>query len=124
MHLICPPKFCITFEIENDAYAKFGGGGGGKLGALWEICKWRIESKHECIISIWGFPEILPFAWFCFANMLRYGISSVLWAPFSLKTILEESTPAGARQVRKTVEKAGKFLSIKNHESSEIDAGL
>ena len=77
------------------------------------MCKWRIESKHECIISIWGFPEILPFAWFCFANMLRYGISSVLWAPFSLKTILEESTPAGARQVRKTVEKAGKFLSIK-----------
>ena len=36
MHVICPPKFCITFvfhvsftavpkEIENNAYAKFGG---------------------------------------------------------------------------------------------------
>ena len=41
MHLICPRKFCLTFvfsfllgitavprEIENNAYAKFGGGGG------------------------------------------------------------------------------------------------
>ena len=42
MHLICPPKFFLTFvfsfllgitavprEIENNAYAKFGGVGGG-----------------------------------------------------------------------------------------------
>ena len=51
-----PPKIlhnlCFSFlldiravprEIENNAYAKFGGGeAGGKQGALWELCKWRI----------------------------------------------------------------------------------
>ena len=44
MHLICPRKFCLTFvfsfllgitavprEIENNAYAKFGGGGANKV---------------------------------------------------------------------------------------------
>ena len=44
MHLICPPKFCLTFvfsfllgitavprEIENNAYAKFGGWGANKV---------------------------------------------------------------------------------------------
>ena len=30
------------FESLVNAYAKFGGGGGGKLGALWEMCKWRV----------------------------------------------------------------------------------
>ena len=35
-----------------------------------------------------------------FVNMLNYGI---LWAPFSLKTLLEESPPAGARKVQRTV---------------------
>ena len=55
MHHICPPKFCICFsfllgitavprEIENKPYAKFGGGRGGKEGALWEMWKWRIEN--------------------------------------------------------------------------------
>ena len=30
-------------EVKNKGYAKFGGGrGGGKQGALWEICKWRM----------------------------------------------------------------------------------
>ena len=51
--------------------------------------------------------------WFCFANMLNYGTSSVLWAPFSLKTLLEESSPGGARLVQKTVENAGKLLRIR-----------
>ena len=37
---------------------------------------------------------------FCFVNMLNYGI---LWAPFLLKTLLEESPPAGARKVQRTV---------------------
>ena len=49
MHLICPPKFCITFvfnfpwvlqlsqrKIKNNAYVKYG--------ALWEMCKWRIAN--------------------------------------------------------------------------------
>ena len=36
----------------------------------------------------------------CFVNMLNYGI---LWAPFLLKTLLEESPPAGARHVQRTV---------------------
>ena len=35
----------VPREIENNAYAKFGDGGGegGKLGALWEMCKWRVD---------------------------------------------------------------------------------
>ena len=36
-----------------------------------------------------------------------FGISSVLWAPVSLKTLFEESSPAPAREVRRTVEFAG-----------------
>ena len=73
------------------------------------MCKWRIESKHECIINVWGFSEILPFVLFCFVNMLSYGISSVLLAPFSLKTILDESTPAGARLVRQATMQLNSF---------------
>ena len=74
------------------------------------MCKWRIESKHECIINVWGFAEILPFVLFCFVNMLSYGISSVLLAPFSLKTILDESTPAGARLVRQSTMQLNSFV--------------
>ena len=34
----------VPREIENNAYAKFvDGGKGGKLGALWEMCKWRVD---------------------------------------------------------------------------------
>ena len=73
------------------------------------MCKWRIESKHECMINVWGFSEILPFVLFCFANVLSDGISSVLLAPFSLKTILDESTPAGARQVRQSTMQINSF---------------
>ena len=43
-------------------------------------------------------------------NMLNYGISSVLWVPFSLKTRLELSSPAWARQERQTVAFAGRLL--------------
>ena len=74
------------------------------------MCKWRIEWKHECIINVWGFSEILPFVLFCFVNMLSYGISSVLLAPFSLKTILDESTPAGARLVRQSTMQLNSFV--------------
>ena len=48
------------------------------------------------------------FVSFCFENMLNYGFYSALWAPFSLKTLLEERVPARARQVRRTVEFAAK----------------
>ena len=30
-------------EMKSKSYAKFGGGGGGKKGALWGMCKWRIH---------------------------------------------------------------------------------
>ena len=62
LHLICPPKIlgnlCLSFllgitafprEIENNAYAKCGGEGGGKKGSLWEMCKWRIYVFFEYI---------------------------------------------------------------------------
>ena len=39
-----------------------------------------------------------------------YGISLVFWASFLL---LEESSPAGARQVRQTIEFAGTILPIR-----------
>ena len=42
----------VLRETENKAYAKFagvGGGGGGKEGALWEMCKERIfRSVERC----------------------------------------------------------------------------
>ena len=55
MHIIPPPRqilhnLCFSFlmgiatfprEIENNAYAKFFGG--GKYGALWEMRKWRMN---------------------------------------------------------------------------------
>ena len=46
--------------------------------------------------------------------MLNYSISSVLWDPFSRKTLLEESSPARVGQVWRTVESAGKLLRIRN----------
>ena len=36
-------------EIENNAYAKCWGEGGGKKGSLWEMCKWRIYVFFEYI---------------------------------------------------------------------------
>ena len=55
MHFISPIKIlhkhCFQFllgrlqypgEMKNKGYAKFGGGGGGKCGALWEMWKWHI----------------------------------------------------------------------------------
>ena len=50
------------------------------------------------------------FVLFCFVNMLSYGISSVLLAPFSLKTILDESTPAGARLVQQSTMQLNSFV--------------
>ena len=51
---------------------------------------------------------------FCFANMLNYGISLILWPPFSLKTLLEESCPAQPSQVRRAVDFAGKLLRVRS----------
>ena len=52
----------------------------------------RVETwmprEGVCIINVWGYTKILPFVLSCFANMLNYGISSVLWTPFSAKTPL------------------------------------
>ena len=42
--------------------------------------------------TVW-FLWLVPFP-LCFAIMLNYGISSVLWATVSLKTLLQESSPA------------------------------
>ena len=48
IHLVSRQTFCITFlfgvtvvprEIEDNAYAKFG----GKQGVLWEMYKWRMS---------------------------------------------------------------------------------
>ena len=52
MHLICPPKFCISivFNLFWDGYntqekwkTKVKQNLGGKYGALWEMWKWRIH---------------------------------------------------------------------------------
>ena len=58
------------------------------------------------------------FVSFCFEKnkMLNYGISSVLWAPFAMKTLPKESFPARARQVPRTVAFAGKLLSRKQRD--------
>jgi len=47
-------------------------------------------------------------------NLTKYGFSSFvfLW-PFSLKTLLEESSPAQAKKERLTVEFEGKSLRIR-----------
>ena len=52
---------------------------------------------------------------FCFAILLNYGISSVLWTTVSLKTLLQESSPAQqpCRRERRIVEFAGKLLRIR-----------
>ena len=42
--------------------------------------------------TVW-FLWLVPFP-FCFAIMLDYGISSVLWGTVSLKTLLQESSLA------------------------------
>ena len=69
----------------------------------------RVETcMHNKFMGLYG-NLTFRFVLFCFANMLNYGTSSLFWAPFSLKTLLEESSPTGARQVRKTVENAGKL---------------
>ena len=49
---------------------------------------------------------------FCFACLLNYGISLVLWTPLSLKTLLKESSCTRARQVQ-IVKFAGKLLHIR-----------
>ena len=80
MHLICappPPKkkmlhnLCFSFplgitaiprETENNAYATFWG---GKQGALWEMCKWRITMENELFFilrreAVKPFFKVLP----------------------------------------------------------------
>ena len=47
------------------------------------------------------------------ARELYYKISLILWAPFSLKTLLLKSAPVRAKHVRRTVEVAGKLLRIR-----------
>ena len=58
-------------------------------------------------------------------NYTTYRISVVLWAPFALKTLLGESSPAQAKHVRRKVEVAGKTLRIRRSQKQlVIDVGL
>ena len=58
-------------------------------------------------------------------NYTTYRISVVLWAPFALKTLLGESSPAQAKHVRRKVEVAGKTLRIRRSQKQRvIDVGL
>ena len=71
IHLICPPKFCLTFvfsfllgitavprEIENNAYAKFGGWGQIRC-VMWKMWKWRMNAFNTQRLVI-EFPESTP----------------------------------------------------------------
>ena len=60
-----------------------------------------------------------------YGKSTTYRISVVLWAPFALKTLLGESSPAQAKHVRRKVEVAGKTLRIRRSRKQRvIDAGL
>ena len=60
-----------------------------------------------------------------YGNSTTYRISVVLWAPFALKTLLGESSPAQAKHVRRKVEVAGKTLRIRRSQKQRvIDVGL
>ena len=48
-----------------------------------------------------------------YRNFTNHRMSLVLLAPFSLETLLEESSTARAKHVRRTVEFAGKLLRIR-----------
>ena len=61
---------------------------------VWHCC------MHNKCMSLYG-------------KSTTYRISVVLWAPFVLKTLLRESTPAQAKHVRRKVEVAGKTLRIR-----------
>ena len=80
MHLVCPPKFCITFffkflldivvapeKIEDNANAKVfiylfitiinfffcgGGGTGGQTRSIWEMYKWGIPKYYFTLPTI------------------------------------------------------------------------
>ena len=79
---------------------------------------------HACFHSI-HINYLCQIVWNCcmhnkrmrlylYGNLTKYGFSSFgfLW-PFSLKTLLEESSPARAKQERLTVEFEGKSLRIR-----------
>ena len=60
-----------------------------------------------------------------YGNSTTYRISVVLWAPFALKTLLGESSPAQAKHVRRKVEVAGKTLRIRRSQKQRVlDVGL
>ena len=56
--------------------------------------------------------------------MLNYGISLVFWGPFSLKTHLEVSSDAQAKQVREQSSLQVNSFILEGHESSAIDPSL
>ena len=55
-----------------------------------------------------------------YGHFTDYGISLVLGGPFSLKTLLQESSPVRARQVRRTVEFPCELLSYKKITKASI----
>ena len=59
-----------------------------------------------------------------YRKLTNYRISSVLWAPFPLKTLLEDSSPARAKHIRRTVKVAGRLLYKKITKSSAMEVGL
>lgn len=49
--LFPPDTSAVPGDIEDNAYAKLGGGGGGIQGVLWEKCKWQIKKISG---FVWG----------------------------------------------------------------------
>ena len=80
------------------------------------------------MINVWGYSEILPFILFCFSDMLNNGISSILWAPFSLKARLGKKLSYVSQTCTVIYSEQSSFqvnfLVQEDHESSTIDAGL
>ena len=55
-----------------------------------------------------------------YGKSTTYRISVVLRAPFTLKTLLGESSPAQAKHVRRKVEVAGKTLRIRRSRKQRV----
>ena len=81
MHLICPPKFCISiiFNLSWDgcniqkkwktAWTVLQNLGGGKKGALWEMCKWRIQLSWPNKLGQESIYFTAKLSWFWFTTV-------------------------------------------------------